>query len=697
MSTHYGLAYLQNVQRGGGSRGAVLSGRRRLDEVFAVRAVRRALARMHEDMNSLPLPSRQRRQQRAREVDRIFEVSPALLAVAGFDGYLRRFNPAFEVFGYSVDELLSRPWIEFVHPKDRERMRKAVASLDRGAAAVALESRVICRDGSLRWIKWSIRGVLEEGFFYAAGRDVTESRRAAEEQEALRRVAMLVAKQTPQAQVLALIAEEIGRVLAVASIAMVRYEDDRVGSVVAAWGALAQAVPVGTRLQLGGLNATTLVSRSGRTARLDDYERASGPIAERMRAGGVRSVVATPIVVASQRWGAVIAVSTGDGVLPPDTASRIGQFTELMAAAIANADARAEAARLADEQAALQRVATLVAHSASPSAVFDAVAEETRRLLGATSVDLCHFTPGDATFTTCGWSPGGAPARLRSLGVRSEVGAPIVVDGQIWGALIAGTDDVEPLPPGTEYRLAGFADLIATAIATADSRNQLAASRARVLAAADEARRHVVRDLHDGAQQRLVHTIVTLKLTQRALHEGRGDVEALLAEALWSAERATAEVRELAHGILPAVLSHRGLRAGIEALVSRLGVPVDVDVLTERMPGDIEASAYFIVAEALTNVVKHARATRATVRATLDDGVLALEVSDDGVGGADPAGHGLMGISDRIDALGGMLRIESAADEGTTLIARLPLSTRWSPRSGSDVREADDFVTSSEG
>lgn len=695
MSTHCGFAYLQNVQRGGGPQGRVLLGRRRPDEVFAVRAVRRVLARLRGGMNSLPLPSRRRRrQQSAREVDRIFEVSPALLAVAGFDGYLRRFNPAFEVFGYSVDELLSRPLIEFIHPKDREQMRKAVASLDRGAAAVAWESRVVCRDGSLRWIKWSTRGVLEEGLFYAAGRDVTESRRAAEEQAALRRVATLVAKQAPQAQVLALIAEEIARVLAVASIAMVRYEDDRVGSVVADWGALAQAVPIGTRLPLGGVNATTLVFRSGHTARLDDYERASGPIAERMRAGGVRSVVATPIVVAGRLWGAMIAASTDDA-LPPDTESRIGQFTELMATAIANADARAEAARLADEQAALQRVATLVAHGAPPSAVFDAVAEETRRLLGATTVDLCHFTPGDTTFTSSGWSLRGAPARLRSVGVRSEVGAPVVVDRQVWGALIAGTDDVEPPPPGTENRLAGFADLIATAIATADSRNQLAASRARVLAAADEARRHVVRDLHDGAQQRLVHTIVTLKLAQRALHEGRGDVEALVAEALWSAERATAEVRELAHGILPAVLSHRGLRAGVEALVSRLNLPVDIEVLTERMPGDIEASAYFIVAEALTNVVKHARATRATVRATLDDGVLALQVSDDGIGGADPAGHGLMGISDRIDALGGTLRIESAVGEGTTLIARLPLSTWWSPRSGSDVGEANDFVTSS--
>jgi signal transduction histidine kinase len=262
----------------------------------------------------------------------------------------------------------------------------------------------------------------------------------------------------------------------------------------------------------------------------------------------------------------------------------------------------------------------------------------------------------------------------RRTGVRSVVAAPVVVDGRTWGVLAAIWTDRVPPPDDTEARLASFAELLDTAIANADSRDQLAASRARVLAAGDEARRHVVRDLHDGAQQQLVHTIVTLKLGQRALHEDRGDAEALLAEALGSAERATAELRELAHGILPSVLTRGGLRAGVNAFVSRLDLPVDVDVTSERLPADIEASAYFIVAEGLTNVVKHARATRALVRAAVDDGALTLEVRDDGVGGANPDGHGLMGIADRVDALGGRLRIESADGDGTVLAARLPLS-----------------------
>jgi signal transduction histidine kinase len=256
------------------------------------------------------------------------------------------------------------------------------------------------------------------------------------------------------------------------------------------------------------------------------------------------------------------------------------------------------------------------------------------------------------------------------------------VDGRTWGVLVGTWADREPPPENTEERLASFAELLDTAIANADSRDQLTASRARVLAAGDSARKHVVRDLHDGAQQRLVHTIVTLKLAQQALHEDRSEAEGLMSEALASAEHATGELRELARGILPTVLTRGGLLAGIGAFVARLPLPVEVEVPRERLPPDIEASAYFIVAEALTNVVKHARATRASVMAALEDGGLSLEVRDDGVGEADPNGHGLVGIADRVDALGGRLRIESKSGGGTVLAARLPLSTRPSGEAG---------------
>ncbi len=275
-----------------------------------------------------------------------------------------------------------------------------------------------------------------------------------------------------------------------------------------------------------------------------------------------------------------------------------------------------------------------------------------------------------------GMATGAIDERPRGVGARSVVAAPIVVDGRTWGVLAAIWADRVPPPDDTEERMARFAGLLETAIANADTRDQLTESRARVLAAADDARRRVVRDLHDGAQQRLVNTIIALKLAKRALHKQPGKVEPLLTEALGAAEQAITDLRELAHGILPSVLASGGLRAAVDAVASRMDLPVEADVLEERLPPDIEASAYFILAESLTNVVKHAHATYATVLAKVDDGVLALEVRDDGVGGADPDGHGLMGLADRVEALGGHLRIDSAEGDGTVLAVRLPLSTR---------------------
>jgi signal transduction histidine kinase len=372
----------------------------------------------------------------------------------------------------------------------------------------------------------------------------------------------------------------------------------------------------------------------------------------------------------------------------------------------------ASLARLAEEQAALRRVATLVAEGAAPTAVFDAVAAEMEGLLDADGVTLSRYEPGcEVTVVAHSGSdawrvpPGSRvrhegenvttmvrrserPARMESyagtdgaiaelvhnLGVRATVGAPVVVDGLLWGVVIANWRGEESPPAGTEERMAQFAQLLDTAIANADSRDQLTASRARLLTAADEARRCVVRDLHDGAQQRLVHTIVMLKLAQRALREKDEHAESLVGEALAQAEQGTAELRELAHGILPAVLTRGGLRAGVRSVVGRLDLPVQVDVPAERFPAEIEASAYFIVAEALTNVVKHANAGRAEVRASVEDGMLHVEVRDDGIGGADPGGHGLVGIADRATALGGRLRIANPVGGGTLVAATLPLS-----------------------
>ena len=201
----------------------------------------------------------------------------------------------------------------------------------------------------------------------------------------------------------------------------------------------------------------------------------------------------------------------------------------------------------------------------------------------------------------------------------------------------------------------------------------LAASRARIVAATDEERRRVVRDLHDGAQQRLVHVIITLKLAHRAVQNEEEGAPALLTEALDQAEQANAELRELAHGILPAVLTGGGLRAGVDALASRMPVPVENGVSVGRLPAAVEATAYLVVAEALTNVAKHSRAERAAVAARVEDGTLRVQVRDDGVGGARPDGSGLLGLADRLAVLDGRLRVESPADGGTLVAADLPL------------------------
>ena len=235
---------------------------------------------------------------------------------------------------------------------------------------------------------------------------------------------------------------------------------------------------------------------------------------------------------------------------------------------------------------------------------------------------------------------GTIPEAIRASGMRSGAGAAIVVDGELWGTMGIGVAEGAPLPDHIEDRLAEFTELIAAAISNSEAREQLAASRARIVAATDEERRRVVGDLHDGAQQRLVHTVITLKLALHAAQEG-DDCSPLLTEALHHAELATSELRELAHGILPAVLTHRGLRAAVDALAARMPVPVENAVSVGRLPRALEATAYFVVAEALTNVAKHACATRAIVTARVDDDRLELRISDDGAGGADPDGSGL--------------------------------------------------------
>jgi signal transduction histidine kinase len=270
-------------------------------------------------------------------------------------------------------------------------------------------------------------------------------------------------------------------------------------------------------------------------------------------------------------------------------------------------------------------------------------------------------------------SAGSIAVSAHALGIRSGVGSPIVVTGRLWGVIAAGTSLPEPLPADAEPRMAEFTELAATAISNVQARSDLAASRARIVATADEERRRVARDLHDGAQQRLVSTIVTLKLARNSLDSDRQDAAVLLDEALRHAETATEELRELVHGILPTVLTRGGLNAAVRALASRMSIPVETDVAVERLGPEVEATAYFVVAEALTNVSKHSGARHAAVSAQFDGHSLQVVVRDDGVGGAHANGSGLLGLSDRLAVLDGSLRVESPADGGTVIAASIPV------------------------
>jgi PAS domain S-box-containing protein len=539
--------------------------------------------------------------------------------------------------------------------------------------------------------------------------------RLADERAALQRIATLVARGALPEDVFAAVVEEVQRVFAVEDVGIARYEFDDTITTVASSERLADSFPVGGRWPLGGKNVSTVVSETARSARIDSYGEASGQLGTATRERALSSVVAAPIVVEGRVWG-VMALASTEQSLPADTESRLMNFTELVATAMANIQARTELQRLAEEQAALRRVATLVARGVAPDEVFAAVAAEVGRLLGTGLAGMTRFESNDTVTVLATWSaetdrgthplvPGpwpleggdlastiartGRPVRIDDyhgvpgpiaafvrdeLGVASSVASPILVEGRLWGALFVHAKPIHhPLPRDTESRLTGFTELVATAVSNAEARNELAASRARIVAATDEERRRVVRDLHDGAQARLVHTVITLKLAQQAVQKQGENIPALLSDALENAEQATTELRDLAHGILPEALIKGGLRAAVEALASRMPGRVEIAVSVGPLAAAVEATAYFFIAEALTNVAKHARAGHAAVTARVEGGSLRIQVRDDGVGGARPDGSGLLGLADRLAVLHGRLRVENPADGGSLVAADIPL------------------------
>jgi PAS domain S-box-containing protein len=471
-----------------------------------------------------------RRRRAERHVDDIFDLSIDLLCVASLAGYFKRVNPAFEhTLGYDATELLSRPFLDFVHPDDRARTAEVVRLLAEGRQMSAFENRYIRADGGVRWLQWHARAMPETGLMYAAARDVTDNRLLTDEQAALRRVATLVAQGHEAGELFDAVVVEVGQLLNADAARLVRYQEEGPPSVVGSYGA--------SDAELG------IVSDSS------------------LHGGQARGRVAVPIVVSGRPWGAIVAAWRRPDMAGGDTETRMAQFTELVATAVANAESGAE----------------------------------------------------------------------------------------------------------------------------------LAASRRRIVATADQARRRIERDLHDGAQQRLVSTVMLLRMLRKELGSADGPVAEMLEEALANAERGIDEMRELARGIHPRILSAGGLGPALETLAGRSPIPVSLDVhVQERLPDNVEVTAYYVVSEALTNAAKHAQATEVHITVEVNGQRIVLTIRDDGAGGADPSrGSGLIGLHDRVAALGGTLTVQSGPGTGTVLIARIPVAaTAAAGATANDPRSA---------
>jgi PAS domain S-box-containing protein len=824
-----------------------------------------------------------RRARAKAELDRIFTITPDLIVVAGFDGYFKRVNPSFEtLLGYTETEALCRPYLEFVHPDDRELTIAQRDEIREGETTDPVLNRYVCKDGSYRWIEWTATPVHEERLSYAVGRDVTErhqseteqtalrriatlvaegvrpgelfsvvsdevdrvfgsgaavlkyehddpaavfvgiskstdipigtrwtfqegmasaevyrtgrsarvdamdwtanrgplaaaggrlgivstvaspivvegrlwgalavsspsaafpldtaprlekfteivataianaeSREARgrldEQQAALRRVATLVAEGVPPSDLFAVMAEEIGRVCDVPATSIVRYEPDGTATELANYllGSPKGLFAVGVRMNIDGVNILRLVRDRGEAARIDDYSQTHGEMADTVRATGIKSTIGVPVVVGGCIWGTMVASTTDPDPLPQDTASRMSDFTELLATAIENAESRETLEQLAEQQAALRRMATLVAEGVPPAEIFAAVSDEVGRLFACETAAVVRFEndppaivvvgigqriPGirigtrteldeslastkvyrthhSARIDTRDWSTSQGPLHAvgRRLGLSSTVASPIMVEGRLWGTVTVSSK--EPLPPDTEGRMERFAELVATAIANAESKSQLAASRRRIVAAGDDARRRIERDLHDGTQQRLVSLGLAARAAEANVPGEWGDLRTELSQIATGLADAVQDLQEISRGIHPVLLSHGGLGPALKALARRSGVPVEVNATLEgRLPEEVEVAAYYVVSEALTNAAKHAHASAVYVDAVTENGSVQLAIRDNGLGGADPVqGSGLVGLADRVEALGGTIAIESPPGAGTSLRVRLPL------------------------
>ncbi len=616
-----------------------------------------------------------------------------------------------------------------------EGFRQAVAApvliggVVRGYIGAYAESREILHAGCEARLA-EFTQLLAIAIANAQARD--ELQELAESQGALRRVATLVAEGAEPRAVFTAVAVEASRFLRVGAVSLIRWDPQtRLLTKIFGTHGDRSAVPDGGQWTLDEGPEADLIVRTGRPARIDDWSFLPGPVAARHREQGFGQCVAAPIVINGTLWGLISAFGEADEELPPGCELRLADYTGLMASAIANAQARDELRGLAERQGeALRRVATLVAQQAPQETIFNAVAGEASRALGVARADVGRLDrgglvtllgstgspraggglavpaafPEDSAKVAARVLATGRSARLDGGPVRedraaaagpaipaaaasaahdgpagrSAVGAPILVDGKPWGVIVVHTAEV--LPADAETRLTDFTHLVASSISNVHARDNLIASRARIVTASDETRRRVERNLHDGIQQRLLALALSLRVvtTRSALPP---EVLAGLDEVALGLEDVLEEVRVFSQGLHPALLSRAGLAASVRELARRSPVPVSLRIAPglRRFAEPVEIAVYYVVSEALANAAKHAQATEVTLTIEADDTAVRASVTDDGVGGATLAGgSGLIGLVDRAEALGGRLTLDSPPGHGTVLSIELPTDGRVS-------------------
>ena len=550
------------------------------------------------------------------------------------------------------------------------------------------------------------------GSVLANSRAQTQMEQLIAEQAALLRVAGLVSRANVAEDFFDAVAEQLGRVTHVSGTQIIRFDEEELATSVGGWGGVESGIAVGDRLSTRGNSVTGQVRATGQPARVDDYGSADGQIAAIQRGVGMRSAVGAPIRAAGRLWGVLVVGSVAAEPLPVETEERMVKFADVVGVALSNLETRQALQQLAQEQEALRRVATVVARE-DWDVILPTIVRELALLQDVDGTVLIRYENDEIATVMAAWgepdlqqfvgqplpfggdNPGAyvwsthRPARQHGftegggvfaelsaqLGITETLAGPVFVENRLWGALVVVTTGSDRLPADTEARTGQFAELVSTAIGNMKSRLELTESRARIVQTADQTRRRFERDLHDGIQQRLVAISMDLRDVETQLPAAT-EPRARVSEIADKLIDALDGLRELSRGLHPAILSEGGLVPATRALARRSTIPVTLNLpQPSRHPDSVEVAAYYVMSEALANTTKYAQASLAEITITVADDALVVAVADDGIGGADRSrGTGLVGLEDRVQALGGSLTVQSPPLGGTTITASLPLS-----------------------